>query len=140
MWFNPIMRWLVSSPLHFLVSKSIMLMTYQGRRTGQTYTVPMNYLAVGDTLYTISSKDRVWWRNLQSEAYVRLRLRGKDVSARARAIVEADQVAKDLRLMIETAPRMGRFFGIRMDNAGAPDSEDIARLASQKVMVRSHIQ
>ena len=52
MWFNPIMRWLVSSPLHFLVSQSLMLMTYQGCKSGKSYTIPMNYLLVFDFIFS----------------------------------------------------------------------------------------
>lgn len=140
MWFNPFMRWLVASPLHFLVSQSVMLMTYHGSKSGQSYTVPMNYLAVEDTLCTISTRDRVWWRNLRSGADVRLRLRGKDVPASARAILDVDQVADDLRLMVATAPHMAKYLGIKIDPTGAPDPEDIARQALLKVIVRSRLK
>ncbi len=38
------------SPLHFLVSKSIMLITFTGRKTGNRYTTPISYLPEGDTV------------------------------------------------------------------------------------------
>ena len=65
MWFNPIIQWLLRSPLHLMVSKNMMLMTYTGRKSGKIYTTPMNYLAIGEAFYTISTRERRWWRNLR---------------------------------------------------------------------------
>jgi hypothetical protein len=39
MWYNPIMRGLLNSPMHFFASKNMMLMTYKGRKSGKTYTL-----------------------------------------------------------------------------------------------------
>ena len=36
---NPIVRLILRSPLHRLVSGSILLITYQGRKSGKTYTL-----------------------------------------------------------------------------------------------------
>ena len=46
MWFNPMITWLLRSPLHGLVSKSIMLITYKGRKSSKEYTTPVNYLRI----------------------------------------------------------------------------------------------
>ncbi len=139
MWFNPLIRWLVGSRLHFLVSGSIMLMTYRGRKSGKIYTIPMNYLVVTERLYTISSRDRVWWRNLLPGADVLLRLKGRDVPARAEAIVEHDQVVQNLALLIRNAPQMAKYIGVKIDANGAPDPDDIVREAAGRVIVRSHL-
>jgi hypothetical protein len=74
MWFNPIMSWMLRSPLHSIVSKNMMLMTYTGRKSGKSYTTPMNYLEMNGGLYTNSYRDRAWWRNLRGGAEVTLRL------------------------------------------------------------------
>ena len=37
---NPIMKGLLRSPLHGLMSGSLMLITYAGRKTGKPYTIP----------------------------------------------------------------------------------------------------
>lgn len=62
MWFNPMMKWLIASPLHIFVSKNMMLITYTGRKSGVTYTTPVNYLREGNTLYVTSWRERTWWR------------------------------------------------------------------------------
>jgi len=137
MWFNPVMRWLIRSPLHFFVSKNMMLMTYTGRKSGKIYTIPMNYLTIGEVLYTISSRERVWWRNLRGGANVTLRLRGRDVPAQAITIEDSQQVASSLQQFLNVAPEYARYLNVQIDSVGMPNPEDLARLANEKVLVRT---
>jgi len=135
MWFNPIVRWLVRSPLHFFVSSNIMLMTTIGRKSGKSYTIPMNYLAIGDTLYTISSRERVWWRNMRGGKQVTLRLRGDDTPAYVEIIEGRSEVAEQLLNYFISAPQFARYMNVRINSNGEPNSEDIAQLAVEKIMV-----
>ncbi len=61
---NPVVRALLRSPLHGLLSRSVMLITVIGRRTGRFYTLPVQYARRGDMVYVYSPGDRRWWRNL----------------------------------------------------------------------------
>ena len=137
MWYNPIMRELLNSPMHFLVSQSMMLMTYQGRKSGKTYSVPMSYLENGEALYTISSRDRVWWRNLRGGASVTLRVRGADLQARAEAIEDERQVTTHLCAYFKAAPQLARYMKIGIDTDGTPNCDDVRHLAQEKVMVKT---
>jgi hypothetical protein len=40
---NPLVRWLIRSPLHWLASRRLALITYTGRRSGRAYTIPVGY-------------------------------------------------------------------------------------------------
>jgi len=140
MWFNPIMRWLLRSPLHFTVSKNTMLMTYKGRKSGKIYTVPMNYLDSEGVLYTISSRERTWWRNLLGGAEVTLRLKDEDRKAWAEAIEDQAEVAKKLSLYFKTAPQIARYMKVRIDVDGSPNAEDIYHLSKEKVMVYTKLK
>jgi hypothetical protein len=42
--YNPIVSWLLRSPLQGLMSSSTMLITFAGRKSGKTYTTPVNYV------------------------------------------------------------------------------------------------
>jgi deazaflavin-dependent oxidoreductase (nitroreductase family) len=139
MWFNPIMSWLIRSPLHFMISKNTMLMTYTGRKSGKSYTTPMNYLALDGALYTNSNRERVWWRNLRCGAEVTLRLRGEDVPARAEVIEDQTAVARYLKEYLETAPHLAKYMQVRMGENGEPLAEDVARQAQEMVMVRTEL-
>jgi hypothetical protein len=117
-----------------------MLMTYTGRRSGKYHTLPVNYLQIGADLYTISSRDRVWWRNLRSGAPVTLRFQGQDISTQAE-VHEADtEVANYLIHYLETAPHLGRYLRVQRSRGERFAPEAIARLAKQKVMVRTRLK
>jgi nitroimidazol reductase NimA-like FMN-containing flavoprotein (pyridoxamine 5'-phosphate oxidase superfamily) len=87
------MIWLIKSPLHFFVSKNMMLITCTGHKSGKNYTVPVNYLLEGNTLYITSFKERTRWRNLRAGNLITLRLRGKDVRALPQVSENAGETA-----------------------------------------------
>ena len=111
---NAAMRFILGSPLHAVVSRSTMLVTVTGRRSGQTYTTPVNYVREGDTVTVFSWRDRTWWRNLRGGASVMLRLRGRDLRGTGEVTaVGGEAVAAALtrlrpRLSADTASRLAR--------------------------------
>ena len=56
--YNPSVSWLLRSPLHGLMNNSTMLITFAGRKSGKTYTTPLNYVRDDHTLQVVSPKDR----------------------------------------------------------------------------------
>jgi F420H(2)-dependent quinone reductase len=89
---NRLVRGLVGSPLHPLVSRRLTLVTVTGRRSGKQYTLPVEYKLDGDrvTIPVLWPERKTWWRNLLEGAPVKLLLRGKERSGAARAEVAAD--------------------------------------------------
>lgn len=80
--------WLLRSPFHGVMSGSVMLVTVTGRKTGRTYTTPVNYVKDGDEITVVSRLDRTWWRNARGGAPVTLRVRGRDVRGTADVVAE----------------------------------------------------
>ncbi len=89
---NQLVRLLVSSPLHPLVSRRVTLITVTGRRSGKEHTLPVEYKLEGDrlTIPVMWPERKLWWRNLRGGAPVKLRLRGTERSGNARADVADD--------------------------------------------------
>lgn len=139
MWFNPIMIWLIKSPLHFLVSKNMLLITYTGRKSGKSYTVPVNYLQDGNTLYTASWRERTWWRNLRGGQTVTLRLRGKDIVATPQVTESDEGVSALLLTYFKLAPKMAGYFEVGLDSQGNPLPEDLAVSAKKSVMIELNL-
>jgi deazaflavin-dependent oxidoreductase (nitroreductase family) len=135
MWYNPIMLWLLRSPLHGMLSGSTMVVTYTGRKSGKLFSTPVNYVRDGDVLWTISYRRRTWWRNLV-DSPVTLRLQGKDVTGVARAITGQQEVADCLMAHLRKAPQIARYIGVGLDASGQPRAEDVAEAAKTRVMVR----
>lgn len=97
---NPTVRAILSSPLHRLLSSRLALITFTGRRSGRSYTIPVLYARERDQVnipVEWPARKR-WWRNLRSEAPVELRLRGQRVRGRACAREQDGSVSVEVHL------------------------------------------
>lgn len=91
---NPLVRWLIRSPLHRLASRRIALISYTGRRSGRRFTIPVGYESAGPevTITVGSPEHKVWWRNLTGPgAPVELVIRGRLRTGHAVAIRAGDK-------------------------------------------------
>ena len=75
---NPLVRGLLRSPAHGLLSGRLALLSVTGRRSGHTFTFPVGYHRDGDrvTISVASPERKRWWRNLIDAAPVELWLAG----------------------------------------------------------------
>ncbi len=92
---NPVVRAVLRSPLHGMLSGGLLLLTYTGRRSGTAYTIPVGYRREGETLLvTVGWPERkLWWRNLREPgAIVTARVRGQDVRMAAEVREDVDGV------------------------------------------------
>ncbi len=51
---NPLVRAVLRSPAHRLLSGSLLLVTFLGRRSGQAYTIPVQYARMGETICIVA--------------------------------------------------------------------------------------
>jgi deazaflavin-dependent oxidoreductase (nitroreductase family) len=135
MWYNSIMMWLLRSPLHGMLSGSTMIITYTGRKSGKTFSTPVNYVRDGDVLWTVSFRRRTWWRNLR-DSPVTLRIHGKDVTGVATAMTDQQEVTDCLTAYLRKAPQIARYVGVGLDASGQPKPDDVADAAKTRIMVR----
>jgi len=136
MWFNPIMIWLLKSPLHGMISKGVVLVTVTGRKSGKSISTPTNYLCDENTLWVISWRERTWWRNLRGGANVQVLLAGRSVEGRGQVIEEEKAVAQNLFSYYHKVPKYAKYVEIGLDTAGNPIHTDCERAAQKMVMVR----
>lgn len=84
-WANSLMRWACSTPgIQRMVGQGVALISFDGRRTGKRYTIPVSYFREGDTVTIITKRQRRWWRNFETPIEVDLRLAGKEFIGKAR--------------------------------------------------------
>ncbi len=134
--FNPLMRFLLRSPLHGLASGSTILITYTGRKSGRTYETPVNYVEDGGTLWVTSTKARTWWRNLRGGDPVTVRLRGEDARMTPEVFEQNEGVARGLSTYLGGHPGWAGYFGVKIGADGTPKPEDIAEAAESRVIIR----
>jgi deazaflavin-dependent oxidoreductase (nitroreductase family) len=133
---NRLMGRLLVSHLSWLVDRSVMLLTVHGRRTGRTYTFPVQYVQDDSTLWVYVGDEaaKTWWRNLLGGAKVQVLLR-RDLRAAAgialRQAHERELVEEGLRRYTERFPRTARRLDIHVD-----DAHGIGARGSETVMVR----
>jgi len=82
---NRMIRMMLVSPAHRVVSGRLALITVTGRRTGRQHTFPVGYKRDSErvTIAVGLPERKVWWRNLRDGAPVRLRLAGQQRTGNA---------------------------------------------------------
>lgn len=135
-WVNRILVRLLRSPLSRLVDGGLMLLTVTGRRTGRTFTFPVQYVADGRALwvYAGGGDAKIWWRNLVGGADVEVLLRRRVYPATAIALTQAEApelVEEGLRRYVDRFPATGRRLGI-----GSGDRLVFEQTAANTVIVR----
>lgn len=134
MWFDPLMSFLLRSPLYPMLGDT-MLITVTGCKTGKQYTTPVGYYREGNSLWIITSRDRTWWRNLRSGANVSMHLHGKDVNGFAEAVLDESTVAAQVQNYLHHVPMAAKSLGLRVEN-GMVNAGDAAQLAKERLFVR----
>lgn len=106
---NPVVRAVLRSPVHRLLSGSVMLITYTGRRSGKHRTIPVMYAPAGGTLLVnvgMAERKR-WWRNLQGGAPVEVLLQRRSSRGLAEALTD-EQARAALVQYMTRFPRAAR--------------------------------
>ena len=87
---NPLVRALLRSPAHRVMSRGVLLLTYTGRRSGHRYTLPVQYARAdhGLILWPAHHDRKRWWRNLQPPAPVQLRVARRELHRTAQVLID----------------------------------------------------
>ena len=135
---NPVVAWLLRSPLHPLLSGALMLLQVTGRRTGRRYWIPVGYQRDGNTITVLVSRARrkQWWRNYREPGPVTVRLRGRTLRGRARLVPpESDTFRAALETTFRRLPGLGGQFGIRYDRSTGLTASQCRTVATNGAVV-----
>jgi deazaflavin-dependent oxidoreductase (nitroreductase family) len=118
---NVPMRAVLSLPVATPLSSNLMLISYTGRKSGKAYRQPVSYARDGELLLTPGGGR--WTLNLAGGRPVRIRLRGREMPARAELVTDAAEVERLLGVIARENPRAARFIPIprRPDGRLDPD-------------------
>lgn len=120
--------------LHRLLSRELMLITFTGRKSGRSFTVPVSYAPAGEGVLFFSNQR--WWTNLRGGAPVILRLRGRTVSGYAEPVEDRVVVASEVRAYLQRrgVRRAGRI-GVQLSGRNEPDDLAIEESVRNHVVV-----
>lgn len=138
--WNGFNKTILKSRMHGLTSRNIVLITFTGRKSGKSYTTPVNYTQDGNILRITSSTDRQWWRNLKANPEVELHLRGKAVRGTAQVFEELEEVADELAQHLFIFPQAARFFGVGTLEDGSFNRDDLLKASQGRVMVQIRVK
>ena len=115
----------------------MMVLTFEGVRSGRTYSFPVGYAEDSEGLMTFTQFS--WWKNFREEKPVSLRLRGREMRGTAVAARDPEVVAERFAYYLRRNPHDGKYFGLRVGRDGRADPEELARAAGRLIMIRSRL-
>jgi F420H(2)-dependent quinone reductase len=120
---NPVVRLLLRSTLHRLLSGWLVILSYQGRKSGRWYSLPCMYACDGQDLHVLPAH-KVWWRNLRQPTPVRVRLQGRDLQGTATATSDPEVVAGGLGCYLARYLKAAKPLRAWLDANGIPHRTD----------------
>ena len=121
---GPVLKVLLRSPVHGLVSEQLMLLAFDGRRTGKRYEVVVGRHELSGTL-VVPTGSR-WRLNLRGGAPVEVTLGGRRRAGRAELVEDPDEVARAYgELLDRVGARNAQRVGLRVNVDRAPTREEL---------------
>ena len=132
---NPIVKFLLNSPIHWPLSHWFAILAWTGRKSGKRYSTPISHIREGDVVW-VTTGDR-WWHNLGDGAPVRVRLGGRWREAVATPITDrSNSLAIHERLFREHA-WFRVLSGVPGDGSGGADLRALGEaLAAGRVLIQ----
>lgn len=146
MWFmnkivNPLVRQILRSPLHKIMSDTLLIITFCGRKTGREYSLPVQYVQSGNTIYIMPGmpEQKNWWRNLLEAAPVQLTLRGQTLAGNAIVLdpnSDSEAILQGLGLYLQHFPALAKANHILLQTDGRFTAEELRMAAAHAVIIR----
>ena len=132
---NPVMKTILKSPLHKVVSGQIMIITFKGAKSGKEHATPVSYSRENNRVTVFTHVN--WWKNFTECGEVKLRIQGQDYGGHTEVITDdLDQKAIGLKKHILAVPFDAKFYGVNLDENGHPDLKQVKQAASEAVMIQ----
>lgn len=131
---NPVLRAVLSSPLHRIASGGLMVLHVRGRRTGRVYDVPVGRHELDGRLVTFGGG--AWRVNLRGGADLEVTLDGRRRRAHAVLEEDPDRVAElFLRLLQGVGPKRANRVGLKVNVDRMPTLEEVRAGTAGRAMV-----
>jgi hypothetical protein len=117
----PVMRVVLSTPLHHLLSRWFLLLSWTGPRTGQRHTIPVSYVAEGNRVFATTGDS--WWRSVVASDDVTIRLQGRSRRAEVVPVTEVDESCREHLRLCREHPWFRVLAGLPAVAGGNPDAD-----------------
>ncbi len=135
---NVLPKFVLRLPFQTPMGRRLILLSYTGRKTGRSYTIPVSYVEQGDAL--LIPAGGTWKINLENGMAVRIRFRGRERRANPEVIRDLDEVEERVAFMMAANPAVSRFIGVPKQPDGRPDREKLEQAVRRGfALVRLHL-
>ncbi len=134
---NAIISILLRSPLHGALSKSTLVLSFKGVKSGKMYTFPVGYYDLQEnTLFVIPLHG--WWKNLRGNVPVVVWLKGRKYQGVANATQGDDKTVQELERLIAGSPNLIRLYKIPLHDQAQLDVARLRQVAQALPLVHIH--
>jgi hypothetical protein len=108
-----VVRGILRSRAHPLLSRSTCVVRYRGRRSGAEFSTPTQYAPHGDGLVILVGRPQTkqWWRNFQDDREIDVLVAGRWRQMTGRAVIgldQPDEIGPLLAAYLRRFPRVER--------------------------------
>jgi hypothetical protein len=136
-WANSLMKWALTTPgLQGMIGQGVTLLSFNGRKTGKRYTIPVSYYREDDVVTLITKRQRKWWHNFETPLEVELRLAGRTFAGKAVARSGDEDTFEFMTRYLEQRPIDAKAYGLQKDEI---TREKIAQILPHIVVIRIEI-
>ena len=136
---NPLMRMTLHSPAHVFFSDNVLIIKYQGRRSGKSYEIPVRYIEKDGVVKCFTDKRAGWWPNLKDNSNVILRIGGRDARYETKVYVNDQEFLKaEITDYLNNFPGDAVYHDVRLDENRRPLESDIDQCVASAVAIFAH--
>jgi hypothetical protein len=133
---NAIMRPLLKSPLHGLLSSRLMLLSYVGGKTGSKYTFAIGYFPWGNRDVLVLSSAS-WPKTIDSANDIQVLIKRRWLHAEPTVIRQDDQKADILgEFARRNGPKAAKGLMLGLPGDRQPDRQELLAAAAKTTLVR----
>ena len=133
---NPAVSALLRSPLHRIVSSSVLRLSFEARRSKRAIALPLRYARIDGEIHCFTTDDSRWWRNLKDLRSVEALIAGETITcvATASRVCEGNSLNL-LRAFLTAYPSDASYHDVSVTNS-IPSEADLARTPARSIHVR----
>jgi hypothetical protein len=129
---NPILRFLLRTPIMGPGRDRLMVVSFDGRKTGRRYTIPLSAHRIDNNLYALTAAP--WKRNFRDGAAAEVLHNGESTAMRGELIQDRSVVADLYRRCAESYGVKGaeRMMGLKFRDQRVPTLEEFAEAVDRE--------
>jgi hypothetical protein len=128
---NPLLRLVLRTPVLRAAGKTLMVLSFTGRKSGRRYSVPLSAHQIDHDLYALAGAP--WRLNFRGGATAEILHDGKTATMRGELIEDPSAVAERYRRSAESygAKTAQRMMGLKFRDERIPTVEEFAEAAKR---------